>query len=151
MREINIQFQEHYKHLDKLCKEMYSNGEGVSAYIQDMENIPYNDKRTIDNWESIYKQLKHMRWMRNQLAHEIDIDATFCEQSDVEWVKKFYESILQGTDPLAKIYKEKQQAQFYSTKQQNQSSRYTYYNTPEKKPRKSLWNRIVSKIKSWFS
>ena len=37
MRELNIEFQEQCKRLNKLCREMYSSKEGVSAYIQDME------------------------------------------------------------------------------------------------------------------
>lgn len=152
MRDLNIEFQEQYKRLDKLCREMYSFGEGVSAYIQDMENTPYTEQCTVYNWESIYKELKHARWMRNQLAHDISIDTDFSEQSDIEFVKRFYESIMNGSDPLACAYKAKQAAM----QKRNSPSKISNENqptitVPEAKPRKSLWNRIISKIKSWFS
>ncbi len=148
MRELNIEFQEQYKRLDKLCKEMYSSHEGVSAYIQDMEQTPYNEQKAVYNWDIVYKQLKHLRWMRNQLAHEIDIDTDFCEQDDIDRIKQFYESIMNGTDPLARAYKAKQQVVQYKTTPIIEPK---YDNNDETKQRKSLWNRIASKIKSWFS
>lgn len=148
MRELNIEFQEQYKRLDKLCKEMYSTGEGVTAYIHDMEQTPYNEQKAVYNWDIVYKQLKHLRWMRNQLAHEIDIDADFCEQNDIDWIKQFYESVMSGTDPLTRAYRSKQQVVQYKTTPIVEPKND---NVVEEKPPKSLWNRIVSKIKSWFS
>lgn len=147
MRELNIEFQECYKRLDKLCREMYDSREGVSSYIQDMEQTPYTEQRTVINWDSEYKNLKHYRWMRNQLAHEIDIDTEFCEESDVEWVEQFYERILNGTDPLALAHKAKTQ----NLKKVTYSDPQPPIDTTKEKPKKSLWQRIVSKIKSWFS
>ena len=93
MRELNIEFQEQYKRLDKLCRDMYSSSEGVSAYIQDMENTSYKERQAVDNWDAVYKKLKHARWMRNQLAHDISIDTDFCDVSDIEFIKRFYTSI----------------------------------------------------------
>ena len=150
MRELNIEFQEQYKRLDKLCREMYSRGEGVSAYIQDMENTPYSEQLAVYNWDSIYKQLKHVRWMRNQLAHDISIDSDFCEPSDIEWIREFYDSILSGNDPLTRAYKAKQASMQKRTMPNTTSDNYSPPNVPETKQRRSLWNRIVSKIKSWF-
>lgn len=151
MRELNIEFQEQYKRLDKLCKEIYNSGEGVSAYIQDMERTPYDKRRTVHDWDAVYKQLKHYRWMRNQLAHEIDIDTYFCERADIVQIKQFYESILKGIDPLAVAYK----ARTKTAPDRSSTVAHTDLPTPiyraEKEPRKSLWRRIASKIKSWFS
>lgn len=73
MLELNIEFQEQYKRLDKLCKDMYSSDEGVSTYIKIMDATPYSEQCTVYNWDTVFKQLKHIRWMRNQLAHEISI------------------------------------------------------------------------------
>lgn len=142
MRELNIEFQEQYKQLDKLCREMYPSGEGVSAYIQEMECTPCNEQIIVDNWDAVYKQVKHLRWMRNNLAHEISIDTDFCTQSDIDWVKQFYDSILNGTDPLARIQ---------IAKQQTKTKKPTPTIAAEEKQCKSLWNRIASKIKNWFS
>lgn len=148
MRELNIEFQEQYKRLDKLCKEMYDSREGVSAYIQDMEQTSYYEQKAVYNWDVVYRQLKHMRWMRNQLAHEIDIDTYFCEQSDIDWIKQFYESIMNGTDPLTCAYKSTHQDVHYQTTPTIEP--HNDIVVEEKQP-KSLWSRIVSKIKSWFS
>lgn len=152
MRELNIRFQEQYKRLDKLCKDMYNSSEGVTAYIKFMELMPPNDKRAVLNWDSSYKQLKRMRWMRNQLAHEISIDTDFCKPSDIEWIKQFCDSILSGTDPLARAYR--------MTRPTPNRTQYNYKPTPtrpttankvEDKERKSFLNKITSKIKGWFS
>lgn len=46
MRDLNIEFQEQYKRLDRLCRDMYSSSDsGVSAYIRDMENTPFDVQR----------------------------------------------------------------------------------------------------------
>ena len=148
MREINVEFQEQYKRLDKLCKDIYSSSKGVSSYIEDMERTPYNERYAVYNWDNFYKQLKQVRWMRNQLAHEINIDTEFCKQADIDWVKNFRESILKGTDPLASAYKAKQQV---APKKTTFNDRIATKNVIEKQSRQSLWNRIVSKIKTWFS
>ena len=148
MRDLNVEFLEQYKHLDKLCKDMYSSGEGVSSYIKDMESASYNEKQCVYNWDAICKQLKHIKWMRNQLAHEIDIDTDFCNQNDIDWVKQFYESIFNGTDPLTLVHKAKQQV---SPRTVKLDTTVVKSNTANERSYKSLWNRFVSKIKNWFS
>lgn len=152
MRELNIEFQERYKQLDKLCREMYSSSEGVSSYIQDMENTPYSERHTVNNWEKIYKELKHARWMRNQLAHDISIDIEFCEQSDIEFVEQFYSSIMKGNDPLSYTFRTKQAIVQNSTSSPNVSRESkTASVLSEENQNKSLWNKIIAKIKNWFS
>lgn len=153
MRELNIEFQEHYKRLDKLCREMYSPDEGVTAYIQDMERTPYNEQIAVYNWENIYRSLKHYRWMRNQLAHDISIDSDFCEKSDIEWIKNFRESILSGNDPLTRAYHARRIVTQKRTVQAKTANENKIAQTEinEANPRESLWHRIVSKIKRWFS
>ena len=91
--------------------------------------------------------------MRNQLAHDISIDSDFCKQSDIEWVKNFYESILRGIDPLTRVYKAKQASQQKGVAQQRLINERVAkpVNKVEEKTRKSLWSRIMSKIKNWFS
>lgn len=152
MRELNIEFQEQYKKLDKLCKDIFSSSEGVSAYIREMEDTPYKLQCAVNNWDTCYKELKHIRWMRNQLAHEISIDTDFCKQSDIIWINGFYNNILNGRDPLTlarKIYQTNMQQRVVSTKVSPQNK--TIYTHNNKKPRAKLWTRIVTKIKSWFS
>ena len=149
MRELNVDFLEQYKQLDKLCKDMYSSGEGVSSYIKDMESASCSEKQCVYNWDAIYKQLKHIRWLRNQLAHEIDINTDFCDQNDIDWVKQFYKSIFNGNDPLAIARQSKQQVGTRTTKLD--STIVKSNNAVKEKPRKSLWSRFASKIKNLFS
>ncbi|MDE5593349.1 MAG: hypothetical protein K2I75_05385 [Clostridiales bacterium] len=120
---------------------MYSSDEGVSAYIKEMESIPFDEQTVVDNWDNVYRQLKHLRWMRNQLAHELDINTEFCEQDDIDCVVGFYNSILSGVDPLARIQQDRQQA----------ANNPTPKSVAEEKSHKSWWCRLTEKIKSWFS
>lgn len=90
--------------------------------------------------------------MRNQLAHDISIDSDFCERSDIEWIKTFYDSILIGNDPLSRTHKASQEASRKSvTLYQNSNKIIPPAQTIDEEPRKSIWKRIASKIKKWFS
>jgi len=74
-------FFEAYKHLDKLCCEVLNCSNGVSTYIEQMEASP-SGRRLVPAWDSDYSALKHIRWVRNQIAH----DTTGCaisSESDV--------------------------------------------------------------------
>ena len=107
MRDLNIEFQEQYKRLDKLCKDMYSSSEGVSAYLEAMDKTPFLERRYVADWDDIHKRIKRARWMRNKLAHEISIDSDFCKQEDVIFISDFYKKILACNDPLAVVLREK--------------------------------------------
>lgn len=155
MRELNIEFQEQYKSLDKLCRDMYSSNDGVSAYIRDMENSPSNYSYSVYSWDDTYRQLKHARWMRNQLAHDTPIDACLCTQNDIDWLKSFYDAIFNGTDPLTLAHKaDRPTRRIIYTKKESPTAitENTEQNTPQSHaPKQSLWQRFKSKIKSWFA
>lgn len=106
MANINLEFLDSYKHLDKLCREMYGTNGGVSAYIEDMENknSPYNDV----DWKTTYAMLKKLRWIRNRLVHDSDIsiEDDFCSEEQVTWLNMFYERIMATDDPLARYRRE---------------------------------------------
>ena len=96
-----MSFIESYKHLDKICGEMFETQYGVSAYIEEMLNNPHGSF-LVREWENDLKQLKHYRWIRNQIVHEPDCyEETMCEAGDDEWLDDFYERIINQTDPLA--------------------------------------------------
>lgn len=104
MLEINIRFQEEYLRLDCLCREFFSSKRGVSLYIEHMESTPENERKQIAGWERDYKSLKHMRHIRNKLAHELDaLDAHLCKESDIVWIRAFYDRIMDETDPLTQL------------------------------------------------
>ena len=58
-----------YKRLEKLCNEIYDSNHGVSAYIDDMARLA-SASFYVFNWNDDLKQLKHYRWIRNQIARK---------------------------------------------------------------------------------
>ena len=64
MTRINDEFMEAFKHLDKICKEMFNAEKGVTSYIDEMEpgrveihlydNIGTHDATT--NWYDVEKR-----------------------------------------------------------------------------------------------
>ena len=105
MLELNVEFQEIYKSIDQICKDMLKSNEGISEYIRQMEAVSYREYRAVNTWEHDYKQLKHMRWLRNKLAHEVGtLNSDLCTHEDVDWLNSFRKRILTQTDPLAILY-----------------------------------------------
>ena len=82
-----------------------SNGIGITGYIKDMEQEPNGDFY-VDGWEKDYLQLKHYRYIRNQIAHEnYAHESDMCSFKDTVWLDEFYQRIIGQTDPLALCYK----------------------------------------------
>ena len=93
-------FIESYKHLEKLCGEVLNDDRRISAYIDEMINTP-RGSNLVRGWDDDLKQLKHYRWVRNQIAHEPDCtEQNMCEPSDTVWLDTFYSRIMNQTDPL---------------------------------------------------
>ena len=97
-------FFEAYKRLDKLCSEMYSCQNGVSEYIAQMEHLTYKGQYRVSSWNNDYKQLKHVRWVRNQIAHDSG-SYQISEVGDLNFVQEFYSRIFSGGDPLTLLRK----------------------------------------------
>ncbi len=143
-----IDFQESYKRLDCLCKDYLSSQEGVSEYIRQMENTPWIDRRCVISWEDDYKRLKHVRWVRNQLAHEIGtLEAGICTIDDLNYIKDFYNRILRGNDPFTLMRKTKETEREQQKERQHLLSQKTTVANKQQQKR-SLWDRIVAKIKN---
>lgn len=123
MLDLNVEFQEEYKRLDRLCKDYLSSTEGVSEYISQMELAPWNDRRYVSTWEDDYKQLKHVRWVRNQLAHEVGtLNSDICTEDDLDWVQSFYNGIMNGSDPFSIIRKAKDEERRRTAQQRKMRS-----------------------------
>ena len=90
---------EEFKRVDAICRDMFSSQRGVSEYIEQMERDFTYGKQRIPSWERDYRSLKRVRWLRNQIAHEMT--ATDCTADDVEYLKNFHDRILRQKDPLA--------------------------------------------------
>ncbi len=112
MLECDRELFDEYKRLEALCRDMFSCQHGVSEYISQMEQIPSYIKNQIPSWDKDYRTLKHLRWLRNRIAHETT--ETGCSFNDIEQLKNFYSRILNRQDPLAAARKVKQKLQSFS-------------------------------------
>lgn len=106
MKNKNQKFFEEYKRLDKLLKEVLSSDIGVTAYIDEMKAISSYEKSNVRGFDQTLKRLIELRHMRNKLAHDsIDFGSPLCDETDIKFVTEFRESVLNATDPLSQIYK----------------------------------------------
>lgn len=111
-------------------------------------------RRFITSWEYDYKMLKHIRWVRNQLSHEIGtLHSDICTQEDLYFVTNFYNEIMKCKDPLAqmRVLKENEE-KTHSRKNTTSISKQTEQNTPiNKTNKKSIFSKLLEKIKNFFS
>ena len=106
MTETDNRFFEKYKRLDKLCSEIYYNPKGISSYIADMEENEYIGQKIIGSWRATYKSLKHVRRLRNRIAHD-ENTLDICTSDDIDFVTDFYNQIFSSTDPISQLEKGK--------------------------------------------
>lgn len=96
MYSSDAEFFSKYKKTDNMVKDMYGSG-GISRYIELLEQN--SDNLVISkNWE-FYRQLKHLRWVRNQIAHSDEKDS-FATVEDVENLDIIHKSFIDRNDPL---------------------------------------------------
>ena len=96
-------FFESYKRLDRLCGDILNCKNGISEYIQQMEQTGQSGFK-VANWTEDYKMLTHVRLVRNQIAHDTS-NASFSTETDLEFVNSFYNRILKQDDPFAHLRK----------------------------------------------
>lgn len=105
MGNLNHVLFEEFKHLDKLCGELYGDQRGVSHYIDDMKDVSESVYRYIPNWKEDLEQLVRIRHERNHLAHtEGAFNEDMCTPKDIGWSKDFQRRILNQSDPLALLH-----------------------------------------------
>ena len=94
-------FLESYKRLERLCRDVMDDDRRVSAYIDEMVRLS-DGSRHVSGWDRDLKQLKHYRWVRNQIVHDPDCsEDNMCGPEDVRWIEDFHARIMNQTDPLA--------------------------------------------------
>ncbi len=129
-------FIDSYKRLEKLCNEIYGNNHGLSSYIDEMINNPSGSYYVL-GWNENLKQLKHYRWIRNQIVHEPNCtEENMCELEDALWLDNFHSHIMNQTDPLAVRRKATRPRAVAKSAQNYQLSQpsYTYHiQTPKQK------------------
>ena len=153
MRDLNIDFLELYKGVDKFIREAYSSTDGVSEYIRIMEQNIVQGRRHFATWQDDLGSLKHLRQIRNQLVHEVGYDSDLCEESDFIRLKDFKDRLYDCRDPLTTLRKaEEEERKRLSTNQRRQQARRSGEDDPFIHPsnasqtcsRKTLWERIKS-------
>lgn len=98
-------FIDSYKHLEKLCGDVLGDERRVSAYIDEMLNLP-RGAYLVTGWNEDLKTLKHYRWVRNRIVHDPGCtEENMCEPGDALWLDNFYSRIMNQTDPLALYHK----------------------------------------------
>ena len=96
-----MSFIDSYKHLEKLCGEMLNDDRRVSAYIDEMLSTP-RGSYYVRTWDEDLKNLKHYRWVRNQISHKPECtEQNMCDPKDELWLDEFYSRIMNQTDPLS--------------------------------------------------
>ena len=98
------EFIDEFKHLEKICNEIYSEQHGVTHYINDMELKSGYASRIVPDWDKDIGYLKRVRHIRNNLVHESD-EVVDYDSSDIEFMKIFYQKIITQQDPLALLRK----------------------------------------------
>lgn len=155
MRDLNIDFMDLYKSVDKFIRDAYGSSEGVSEYIRQMEQNEYKGRRYVSTWDDDYAMLKHLRRIRNQLSHDVGYDSDICEQSDHDQLNAFRNRLYSTNDPMAIMNKaeeaerqrrlaEQRRRQAQMREQQKAAASYTYIPPQQYQPpvHKTWWQRI---------
>lgn len=116
MDTVQIELFEEFKYVDAICRDMLGAENGVSAYIEQLDKTPITMRYWIMEWNDEYRQLKHIRWLRNQIAHSTGY--VECTQSDLDWLKGFHNRLLTQQDLLAKAHRVMQESQIQNQQQQ---------------------------------
>ncbi|MBO7376098.1 MAG: hypothetical protein J6V01_03240, partial [Clostridia bacterium] len=74
MRDLNIEFLEEYKRVERFIRDAYGTQSGVTDYLKLMETSS-PEPALPDSWPDDYRGLKRLRWIRNKLAHEVSMDS----------------------------------------------------------------------------
>lgn len=98
-------FIDSYKHLEKLCGEIFNDKRGISVYIDEMTSA-YRGSYLVSGWDEDFKRLKNYRRIRNKIVHEPGYsEENMCKPEDAKWLEDFYLRIMNQTDPLTLYHK----------------------------------------------
>ena len=99
MTKLEAKYFDEYKRLNRVCSDMFGDSNGVSRYISRMEELFETGRKTVPIWESDYRTLNRLRYVRNKIAH--DDDSSSCTESDFNSLEEFYDRLLKGRDALS--------------------------------------------------
>ncbi len=122
MRDLNIEFLEEYKRVERFIRDAYGTQSGVTDYLKLMETSS-SEPALPDSWPDDYRGLKRLRWIRNKLAHEVSMDSDICEKDDLSRLHAFYSRLMNRDDPLARLDALKKQRETALRKQRQDAER----------------------------
>ena len=94
-------FLDAFKHLEKICNEIYGAQSGVTQYINEMERTPLYMAQKVFGWDQDFQGLKRVHHIRNNMVHADSDGDTAYTFEDVQFMKNFYNRIMNREDPLA--------------------------------------------------
>ena len=104
---IELEFNNEFKKVSHICEDAYyvpnSDKHGVSAYLQEMDQNFASGKSLVHNWQSSYEELKRLRRLRNDFAHDTLYEEI--TQEDLDSLCVFHDMLISGDDPLAILQK----------------------------------------------
>ncbi len=111
---------------------MYGDTHGLSTYIDEM-TVKSSGSYYLPGWNEDLKQLKHYRWVRNQIVHKPGCtEENMCEPGDVQWLDNFYSRIMSTNDLLA-LYRKARSLHASQKPKQTYSLEPTSYTPPQYK------------------
>ena len=105
MNSLEAEFLDAFKEIESLCNDAFSCQSGVTEYIEEMKKADAVTRMAVPSWESDLRMLKHLRYVRNKIAH--DSDASGCTAADLRNAKDFFARLVNGEDPIALAEAEK--------------------------------------------
>ena len=147
MKELNVALVDLYKEVDGFIRDAYSSEEGVREYLRLMKASEAEGRRLVNGWEPDYKELDHIRWIRNRLSHDVPYDSDITEGSDYDWLEAFRDRLYSSNDPLATLKRaeDKENQRRRSTGQNNARKTVYYPYVPvriEVPEQKTFWQKV---------
>lgn len=142
VRETNLAILELYKKTDRFIRDAYSSAEGVSEYIRTMEAKESYGRSRVNGWADDYRMLKHVRWVRNRLTHEVGYDTAICDAKDYPWLEAFYGRLRDSSDPLSLARKLEHEDALRRAEARKKLEQAREEKARANKKRKSFWQRL---------
>ncbi|MBQ9388181.1 MAG: hypothetical protein IJU01_05940 [Lachnospiraceae bacterium] len=121
------EFLDEFKHLEKLCNDIYSGQHGVTQYIDEMKQKSGYASGKIRGWDNDLASLIRVRHIRNKLVHETYCDIDY-NQTDIIFLRDFYNRILNQQDPLSLLRKHTKSAAQAKPRPRNTEVTYLPHN-----------------------
>ena len=106
MKKTEIEFFDEFRKVETILNDRFDCKNGVSEYINRMSEKQSTGEKKVPTWKDDFKTLKHLRWVRNQIAHNSESE-DICKKEDLKALKEFHKTLDLGKDPLSLIARKK--------------------------------------------